>query len=492
MEIDLETQLYEDLEYLFEKWPMFDLSNSSIKRASSVLNRLFDYKLLVEVWVEHFGKQQIVIAAGYINVLRFKDINVNDEIGVSRCNPSNHVGAFSVVFGDLNKAPKFKIVNEENLPLKSYFLKPCLISGGRIYSREQIVRKIESTISNMVYDPETIGLTGLTDLEIFGTQVGNCPLPIKLILDFGFEMANSESIQKLYIHLAQTYAKFPPVLSILGSTIKSENEEESLISNFKEDFWKIYSDLKILLELSDQKDFEKHAPFVHDCLSSVLENVVGGNYKLSVLAILQLNKLVSDLSTVKSNDPIKFKKFRKRDLVHKTDAYYGFRFELYIWALLIEKKVAFVKSESPDFININGTVSIEATSCRIRSNKHSLDSFEKIKGTIDLKLKKGYLNVSSALFIDITNILHEDSKVNYTSNFHEDLKSKLQSHIIDQKVGSIILYSFFLVQYPLNYQALYIRIDNSSINDDLFLFLNEIYPKGDFRVMDVKIPHENV
>lgn len=495
MKEEIELQIFEDLEYLFEKWPIFDLNNASIKRASSVLNRLFDYRALLKVWIDNFGKQQIIIPAGYIKVLRYNEININDETAVSRTNPSNHVGYFSVSYGDLDNLPKFKVIHEEALTLKKYFSMPSLISGGKIYSREEIIRKIEYTISGFKYDYDTKGLLGATDLEIFGTQVGNSPLPIKLILDYGFELANSQSIQNLYKILAKKYALIEPPLSVLNLGVKTEGEEEKMIEVFKQDFWNIYVELKSLLNLNNQQDFEKHVPLIHDELSLVMEYVDGRNYQLAVLLILQLKQLVEDIQIVKLNDEIKFNIFRNENLKHKEDnAYYGFRFELNIWASLIKKGVSVIKSERPDFEINDLKVYIEATSCRKRGDKKYVDFPLKIKSVINKKLENRgeYMNLSTVLAIDITNLYHEDSKANFETNNYSEIVDEIKEYILNKEVGCILLFTYYLVKYPMGYQSSYIRIDNKSIDNNLVKFLDDNFPMGEFQIIDVGIPYENV
>ena len=111
---------------------------------------------------------------------------------------------------------------------------------------------------------------------------------------------------------------------------------------------------------------------------------------------------------------------------------YGDIFELYIQWTLIQKQIVFSKSERPDFIiEFNASnVYLECTSAQFDLNKMPTENevFKKIKSVVRAKLTSGYLNSSTALFIDITNLVY------HLENFDKELLRKaLEAIDIDLK-----------------------------------------------------------
>lgn len=99
---------------------------------------------------------------------------------------------------------------------------------------------------------------------------------------------------------------------------------------------------------------------------------------------------------------------------------YGDIFELYINWTLVQKKLNFTKRERPDFsLNYNGNeIFIECTSTQCAFDKipAEKDIFKKLKSKIRAKVIEEYMNLSTVLFIDITNLYYHSKNINLTLN----------------------------------------------------------------------------
>jgi hypothetical protein len=128
---------------------------------------------------------------------------------------------------------------------------------------------------------------------------------------------------------------------------------------------------------------------------------------------------------------------------------YGDIFEIFIqWTLLL-KNIAFVKHERPDFIITyeNEKIFLECGSTFFDGNKPATekDVFKKIKTVVKNNLKTGYLNLKTALFIDVTNLVYH-----FPSLDSEFLKKALisaendlrQKNITFETPGSITFLNF--------------------------------------------------
>lgn len=129
----------------------------------------------------------------------------------------------------------------------------------------------------------------------------------------------------------------------------------------------------------------------------------------------------------KTNFP-EYEKWKVR-LVKNTKSVglYGDIYELYIHWSLVRKNISFLKSERPDFtINWKGlNVFIECGSAQFDFNKipSEKEVFRKLKSVIRINFTSGYLNTSTALFIDITNLMF------HLSDFDANILSRALSAV---------------------------------------------------------------
>jgi hypothetical protein len=99
---------------------------------------------------------------------------------------------------------------------------------------------------------------------------------------------------------------------------------------------------------------------------------------------------------------------------------YGDIFELYINWTFVQKSLNFTKRERPDFSlkHNNKEIFIECTSTHCNFDKIPVekDIFKKLKSKIRKKIIEEYMNLSTALFIDITNLYYHSKNINLTLN----------------------------------------------------------------------------
>ena len=209
-----------------------------------------------------------------------------------------------------------------------------------------------------------------------------------------------------------------------------------------------------------------------------------GDYSRRNVEIAKLSMLVKHLRTIEKYDQRLLDTFKKklRDTSKNWGTYFGVRLEINIAASLIEKKVIFVKTESPDFTIRECEVYMECASIH-RSNVGSAKLINKIRSVIAGKSKKAYCNLSTALFVDTTNVSatseeSEDKLLSSKGGLQEIVKQMLKD--TNSSYGSILLFSYFM---DLNgsFHSGYWRIDNVNIIPALSSFLDKYYPLGEFK-----------
>lgn len=134
---------------------------------------------------------------------------------------------------------------------------------------------------------------------------------------------------------------------------------------------------------------------------------------------------IQELKNVSESD---FEEWKTR-LVNNTNnvGFYGDIFELYINWTLVRKDFVIKKSERPDFTIIHNSkeVFIECTSAQFDFDKNptTKEIFKKIKSTVRSKIVEDYMNLSTSLFIDITNLIYHSKKLNLEINSEFLLKA---------------------------------------------------------------------
>lgn len=158
-----------------------------------------------------------------------------------------------------------------------------------------------------------------------------------------------------------------------------------------------YDNFQILLKLEPESD-EYHYILYH-CLFGPSE-------------------YLEEIKKVSSDD---YNGWKNRLISNKKNVgLYGDIFELYINWTFVQKKLNFTKRERPDFSlkYNNKEIFIECTSTHCNFDKIPVekDIFKKLKSKIREKIIEEYMNLSTALFIDITNLYYHSKNINLTLN----------------------------------------------------------------------------
>jgi len=209
-----------------------------------------------------------------------------------------------------------------------------------------------------------------------------------------------------------------------------------------------------------------------------------GDYSQRNVEIAKLIILVKHLQTIERYGQGLLNTFKK--IIHDTSknwgTYFGVRLEINLAASLIEKKVSFVKTESPDFTIRECGVYMECASIH-RSNVGSSKLIDKIRSVVAGKSKKEYCNPSTALCVDITNVLATtDESENELLASQDEMKGIIKQMLrnTNSSYGSIMLFSYFM-DLKSCFHSGYVRTDNENIAPKLLDFLDKYFPIGEFR-----------
>jgi hypothetical protein len=208
------------------------------------------------------------------------------------------------------------------------------------------------------------------------------------------------------------------------------------------------------------------------------------DYKQRNNEIAKLGSLVNELQLIEKYNKNILNNFKKMllDSQNSLGSYFGARMEIHIAASLIDKRVSFIKTESPDFILDEYGIYIECTSSH-RSNNSTAHLIAKIRSAVTQKSKKAYCNQSTVLCVDVTNISATTVKdENEFLSSRDRLKETVIQIIRDTNsdYGSILLFLYF-VDLESKLHIPYFRIDSDKIDPTLKEFLDKYYSIGEYK-----------
>lgn len=166
------------------------------------------------------------------------------------------------------------------------------------------------------------------------------------------------------------------------------------------------------------------------------------------------------LATMKKSSLADWEIWRKRIINNINNVgLFGDIFELYVNWSLVQKEIEYKKNERPDFtINQNNKeIYIECTSAHFDFDKVPTEKeiFKKLKNNIRSKTVEKYMNSSTALFIDITNLYYHSKKINLTLEnefFFRTLK-EIDEDLLKQQINPAKSFGaiyFFCFDYSIN------------------------------------------
>lgn len=199
-------------------------------------------------------------------------------------------------------------------------------------------------------------------------------------------------------------------------------------SNFDHHFCLTYRELLKLHPGSDEYDF-----YLLNCLFGIIEY----------------------MNLLKKSNETEYEKWKVRLVNNKNSVgLFGDIYELFIHWSLYMKGFSFFKTERPDFIvNWNESVLfVECGSTQFEFKKKPNDKqvYRKLKSVIRSNLTSGYLNYSTVLFIDITNLIFhlQNFNVEILSRAIKDVEIELKRNPSNylNKPGAIIFMNFELIE----------------------------------------------
>ena len=205
----------------------------------------------------------------------------------------------------------------------------------------------------------------------------------------------------------------------------------------------------------------------------------------------RLTMLTKHLLEIESRRPDILKVFRRAvRRARNQDSFFGIRFEINIAARLIRKSIRFEKGEAPDFsiAHPDGGVFIECTSARIRG-AGGLPFLDKVKCTLLKKSAKSYCDNSTALFVDVTNVVA--SKPEELRMVGSAALKNVANQLSGQSdFGSVLLFAYTPNPQEGRFESNYVRADRGDISPALLRFLDDSFPKGHKRVVTPFMPLE--
>lgn len=210
---------------------------------------------------------------------------------------------------------------------------------------------------------------------------------------------------------------------------------------------------------------------------------------------LRLMYLLHNLRVIKSGSNSETAHKLIKDLRQAKDddkSFYGFRFEIYIAHRFVRDKIAFEKSESPDFNIIHfGNSTIECSGLHSRGGTNTVERFEKkVIEKIKDKEAKIYAKAECALFLDVTNLLFSLDNTEDWQVLLDNLNISIAKYIASDKFGSVIIFALVYSQKQHNIRYVHNRIDSKNINKDLLNFLESHFPEKRASVKGPAVPRE--
>jgi hypothetical protein len=225
-------------------------------------------------------------------------------------------------------------------------------------------------------------------------------------------------------------------------------------------------------------------------LRQALNYLNAGRIRLAEFHFLLLIGLVNDLRVLQKARPELFQHFSKKlGGCMKLDQYYGLRFELHAAANLVEKRIAFQKTDPPDFTLPlqGGMVYFECGSTHTGPVTTEKALHNRLERVVRRKAGKGYATPNAALFVDISSCVSEAAR-NHFSGFSLALPNTIRHALRTDAFGSILLFHHLILPpdgsprytYGENGIAMaYTRVDSESIGDTLQELLDAHFPRRD-------------
>lgn len=197
---------------------------------------------------------------------------------------------------------------------------------------------------------------------------------------------------------------------------------------------------------------------------------------------------LNQLSKIKTHSEKNFKRYLQRFKNLKGNiAYYGDRFEIFIYSRLIDKEISFtVPKKHPDF-NVNGyqiPLFIECGSVQIEAAK---DIERSIKSKVEKKGKMNYAKLDTLLLMNVTDSFYKANQGKLKMG-SDKIKMITEESAAKYGYGGIaLIFNAYAVENGINY-GIFSPALKGKHEKDLNLLINDIFSpipnKYTVRIMD--------
>jgi hypothetical protein len=202
--------------------------------------------------------------------------------------------------------------------------------------------------------------------------------------------------------------------------------------------------------------------------------------------------LIGQLKNIQRARPDVFKKCIENLNKHTSEEnFWGYRFEVHIADLLVQKQIRFMYRDRPDFSlkHKNTEIHIECGSARTSQTADAARLRRKLfghNGTINKKSAKPYMNFKTALFLDVTNLIF-NAIINDAALEMSELEQETTELINQTKCGAIALVLIGQNKETGRVGYLAVPICHENIDENLRDFLALHIPRVDERILNISV-----
>ena len=215
-----------------------------------------------------------------------------------------------------------------------------------------------------------------------------------------------------------------------------------------------------------------------------------GEFHLCQGELFQFEFLVQWLTDVRTTRPDVFDEFKARIYQCATaDNHFGLRMELRIASALARINVPFVFQDRPDFSLYGGALGIECGSVWPDTNRREKDYRDRIGSIIRKKGQKRYATPNTLLAVEMTSVMAAMA-THQAREQDTDFNEFLSELINATSFGGLLLFTTIYSYKTEILASAYARFESPRIDASLLEFMDNFFPKGDYKVYKTFVPGE--
>jgi len=347
----------------------------------------------------------------------------------------------------------------------------------------------------------------LTVLYIVAKHIAKQPLPIGTISTIKLRLEtfinkSQEVISKFGVEVDEIQNVYDGLCHVKTKIIKS-HDGGSFETIPDEDHWKKVVTIAVVMGAQHEKLVKYHPDipyihkFIHDFkgilakktlfpnklfidreLTKIIALVDNFEVDQASAELFKFRTLYNDLTDLKKFNSPFFKPFVKKIQTCLSDQYHGIRLEIGIANKLQLRKIQYSMPDPPDFLITWGEdiLKIECTSRHLSVLKDKKDVIKGFITSIESKKKCSFVDSSSALFIDASNLSYNNPSL--FADQADLTKVFLKEQLEKSNFGNLTVFSWIWNIDAERYENIYNRIDANNIFLPLKEFLDSIWPFG--------------